>query len=283
MRVEARLHHRHAGGPVEVVRDVFFTRPQQLHPAAVGFTPRRARLGPCSHFQAPAEAAAEVGHVRSRPRRTAATFAAIARAMPGTWVGAGTVDLAALELGGAVDRLHRRVREVGRAVHRFEMARRILLRYLEIAAAVEAETAAVLGGRRATASSEAMMALVSSTPAGAASPFDVERPGVVEVDGEGEDEAGQVGDDGLGDDLAADHRVDPLERGRAEVVDPEQRLDRHVVVEEPEAGQVADRPADRHLADGRRAGDADRGARAASAEDAELADGLGHGEVLRRR
>src|SRR6478735_7173929 len=38
--------------------------------------------------------------------------------------------------------------------------------------------------------------------------------GVVEVDGEGEDEAGQVGDDRLGDDLAADQAVDPLERGR---------------------------------------------------------------------
>ena len=52
--------------------------------------------------------------------------------------------------------------------------------------------------------------------------------------------------------------VDPLERGRAEVEDTEQRLDRHVVVEEPEARQGAHRTPDRHLADGRWPGDADQ-------------------------
>ena len=80
----------------------------------------------------------------------------------------------------------------------------------------------------------------------AASSGEVERPD------QGEDQVG-VGGRGLLEHPLTELAEQPVERRRPEVEDVEQRLDRVVVVEEPEAARIRDRAADRHLADGRRA------------------------------
>jgi hypothetical protein len=116
-RVQRRAKARQRRRPVHVVRRVFLARPDQLHRAAIGLSGDRHHLRHHVHVQAPAEAAAEHRHFQHH------VFGCNAAHLGGDLHGESRrlrrrpqIDLAVLELRGAVDRLHRRMRQVRRAI-----------------------------------------------------------------------------------------------------------------------------------------------------------------------
>ena len=146
LRVEAGAHQHRTGRAVEVVHEVFFARPRQLHRPAAGLLRHPHRLRDEVHLEPAPETAAEVGHVQrhrvgrhaGHARRRVARQAGHLRRRP-------HLDAAAVHARRAVHRLHRRVRQVRRAVQRLDPARRVGQRRRAVAAAVEGEAAAPFG------------------------------------------------------------------------------------------------------------------------------------------
>ena len=149
LRVKPGLEARHAGRAIEVVLHVLLARPQRLHRPALAMLGDGRSLADEVDIQPPAETATELRddelhllgsnaqcigrglarqarHLRRRPHR-------------------GT---AVLELHRAVDRFHRGVREVRRAVLGADDFRCALQRRVDIAARVEREAVVVVQRRR---------------------------------------------------------------------------------------------------------------------------------------
>ena len=143
--VEAGLHHGHASRAVEVMGDVFFAWPHQLHRPAAGVHGHPHSLADEVHFQAAAEAATEVGHVHGD---SAFGHTRHARGdgprQPGHLGRRPDLDPPIGDPCGAVDRLHGRMRQIGRAVHLLDPARCGFFRGLHVTAGVEGEAALAL-------------------------------------------------------------------------------------------------------------------------------------------
>ena len=152
MRVETGLEPRHAGRPIEVVREILRARPDGLHrtPAALA----RNHRGLCDEieFQTPAERAAEqlrlhvdlvgvevqhLGHVMPRERRDLRGDPDRGRAVR--------------DLYGAVERFDRAVREIRRVIFGADRARGAVQRGIDIAEAVVGVAVAIVQRMREAA------------------------------------------------------------------------------------------------------------------------------------
>ena len=113
-------------GAVEVVLHVVFARPHDLHRRADGLRVSTASVTKSASQRRPKPPPRYVVWIftLSAGSRRPAIAAAVARACPVACVGAQTSTAVGADVGRAVHRLHRRVREERHLVHALEVLRR---------------------------------------------------------------------------------------------------------------------------------------------------------------
>ncbi len=140
---ETGAQHGDTGGAIEVVAEVFLARPDELNRPAAALDGDAHRLADRIDFQAPAEAAAEIGDVHGDILDTDTGD------LGGDGAGQSRhlcwrpdFDLATGHLRGAVDRLHRRMREIRGAVGPLDVRGGLRFGGADIAARVKGKAAA---------------------------------------------------------------------------------------------------------------------------------------------
>ena len=144
--VKPGLHESSGRRAVEIVAHVVFARPEYLHRRAAHGHRHRDRLADEINLQPPAETAAQISDMHGHCFRRHAGNACRQFTRQTRHLGwRPDLDLAALDLGGAIHRLERGMGQIGRAVEGIDFLRRLGQGLDHIALAMEA--VALLGGQ----------------------------------------------------------------------------------------------------------------------------------------